>query len=132
MNSTRDLRIVSWLFIISGVGSLVAPFVTGRIEIGTGLLGIPVGIGLLRFRPMWRTFALVIIWLGFAALVGGAAVLLFSQHVSMNLLGWRSGSGRVFLAFLLPICFLVALWEYRVLTRSEVRGWFERGTLAAV
>jgi hypothetical protein len=131
MNSMRDLRIVAWIFIISGIGCLVAPFVTGRIEIGTGLLGIPAGIGLLRFRAGWRIFALITLWAGFAVLLAGAAALLFAQHTSINLLGWRPESRWAFAAFLVPV-FFVTLWQYRVLTRAEVRGQFERGGFAAV
>lgn len=130
MNSTRDLRIVSWLFIISGVSCLVAPLFTSRFEIGTGLLGIPAGIGLLRFRRGWRTFALLSISLGFAALLVIVVILLSSQHVTVNLFGWRPESRWAYLVFLIP-ALLVMLWEYRVLTRAEVRGWFQRGSEAA-
>ena len=131
MNSTRDLRIVSWFFILAGVGCLIAPFFTGRLEVGTGLLGIPVGIGLLRFRAAWRTFALASIWLGFASLLVIVAILLSSQHVTVNLFGWHPESRWTYLVYLIP-ALLVMLWEYRVLTRAEVRGWFQRRSEAAV
>ena len=127
----RDVRIVSWLFMISGIACLVALVLTGRIEIGAGLLGIPAGIGLLRFRPGWRVFALITLWLGFAVFLAGTAALLFSQHVSVSLLGWRPESKAV-LAAILVAAFLITLWQYRVLTRAEVRGRFEHDAFAAV
>lgn len=126
MKSQRDVRIVAWLFIVSGALALLGAYQGGRFVLGTGLLGVPIGIGLLGYRSGWRTVALVWLWLGLIGLplLGGLA-LFAGSNVEV--------SGRhspLLFAGAFAVGFLLELWQYRVLTRPEVRRWFDLGEVS--
>ena len=123
MTTPRDLRIVGLLWIVGGVGAILSPIVTGRLELGTGLLAVPAGIGLLRFRNGWRVLTLVSLWVSFIVTAIFLPVWLVSPRFSLSVFGWRSDSKLLALG-LLGVVFAFALWQYRVLTRPAVRELF--------
>ena len=85
-------KIVAALFIVSGIYAALEVLVSlanSRIYLNFGVLGIFIGLGLLRFRRGWRTCALVFTWIAlvllpvFALLVlGGAPPSMSSSSVS--------------------------------------------------
>jgi hypothetical protein len=130
MKSLRDVRIVSYLFIAFGILSVLGVVEHGRISVTTGALGVPIGIGLMRFRSAWRKVALTCLWL--AMIVSGlGVVVVLANGVVVNLFGVRAES-RLLPACVVTVLFLTMFWQYRVLTRLEVQCWFDRGESSAV
>lgn len=128
MKSQRDVRIVAWLFIISGALALLGAYQGGRFVLGTGLLGVPIGIGLLNYRSGWRTIALVWLWFGLIGFPVLGSLALFAGS-NGELFGSRS---PLLFAGVFAAAFLLELWQYRVLTRHEVRRWFDLGEVTVV
>src|SRR4030095_2113841 len=59
------LKVVAVLFVISGIFAvleILVSLIDSTVSFNLGVLCIPVGRGLLRFRPGWRTCALVLTW----------------------------------------------------------------------
>jgi|HigsolmetaAR202D_1030399.scaffolds.fasta_scaffold28476_1 hypothetical protein len=110
-----DLKAVAWVFIAFGILAgieIVMAMADSRISINFGVLGIPVGIGILRLSPGWRTCGLVLLWL---------TMILCGVVGLMSLFGGLLPATLLVLAF-----FALALWQYRVLTRDNVRRLFVR------
>ena len=111
-----ELKVVAWLFIGFGILSgleVLWSLTAGRISLNLGLLGIFVGIGLLRLRNGWRICGLVMLTL--ALLLGVLAVVLTVI------------SGMIIAVAISVILLAVTVWAFGVLTRSDVRRLF--GTL---
>jgi hypothetical protein len=123
VKSQRDVRIVAFLFVLSGVGALASAIQSGRFVLSSGLLGIPIGIGLLRYQSLWRTFALIWLWLGLICLPLLGVMALIAMN-SVSAFGRRS---TLLLGAAIVLGFLFEYWQYRVLTRPEVRRWFDLG-----
>ncbi len=124
-----SLRVVAGLFFLSGISCLIEIFVSllyGRFSVNFGVLALFVGPGLLRLSPLWRTWALVFTWI---ALVGaplvGLIFLIVPGPLDFTLFGQPVGQtpNMVGVAFVVVI-FLVAVWQYRVLTRPDIRSLF--------
>ena len=119
------LIVIAVLFIISGiyhVFDVMVLFTHSKLSLSSGVLGIFVGPGLLRFRPGWRICALVFTWFGliftpvFAvlALNGGRSVpVVYFDHT----FGFMPQGLSLLVAF---IYFLFFIWQYRVLTNEDV------------
>jgi hypothetical protein len=124
-----SLKVVAALFILSGISSLLEIIVSllhGHISINFGVLGLFIGAGLLRLSPTWRTWALVFTWI---ALVGaplvGLIFLIVPGPLDFNLFGQPVGHApKAAGVAVAVVVFLVALWQYRVLTRPDVRALF--------
>jgi hypothetical protein len=127
--TSTALKIVAWIFIATGILTIIQTVVLlthGQINFDTGVLGVLIGPGLLRFSRGWRTCALVLLWLGM--ILGPINLLLMlssTRSVNLNLMGIRIGSvplvvGIVFCVLL----FALTVWEYRVLVREEIRRRF--------
>jgi hypothetical protein len=123
------LSIVSYLFLFMGIVAVVEIIIAatrGSIHANFYFLGIWIFAGLRRFSRGWRTCALVFTWLGLIGLTfiigcvlydGGAVYLRPSDHKMVSIpLVWS-------LAITLPF-FLLQLWQYRVLTRVDIRDLF--------
>ena len=125
----RALNYVAALFIIGGICAcieVVCALFQGRISINFGVLGLFIGPGLLRFSQGWRTCGLVFIWI---ALIGvpivGLLMLAGSRSVNFHVLGVKLGVVPLPVGLLVAaVVFGIALWEYRVLTRPDVRRLF--------
>jgi hypothetical protein len=122
------LKVVAWLFIIFGVLAvleIVAALFAGRVSLNVGVLGIFVGRGILRLRRGWRTCALVLLWLCMI-IVSVVAVMILAGAGKMTLFGTRVGRHEA-LVFGLPLTLgylALGIWQYRVLTRPDVRRLF--------
>ena len=124
-----SLRIVAALFILGGISSIIDVIVSlaqRTLPLNFGVLGLFVGIGLLRFSRAWRTCALVFLWLAFIVLPLVALVFLFvAGSVNYTIFWQKIGSGsRAIGVALAALVFAVALWQYRVLTRPDIRKLF--------
>jgi hypothetical protein len=134
------LSAISYLFFTTGVLILVwnvfimylgAPI---QLDILIGILAIFISQGLRRCSRGWRICALVVIWWGFVGLAWTAYNLLarFFQSAAHRPLDEHPDGLFVTPADELPVCilvtlavlFLIQVWQYRVLTRPEVRDLF--------
>jgi hypothetical protein len=136
------LAILALVFILSGCSSLwgvIRDFGQHSRSIDLGILALPIGIGLLRYRPWWRLAALASIWLYFGALLLATAILFrLTGEISPNVrtIAEFAVSGKKvlvqsqanFWVALLFYAFLAALliWSYRVLTRQNIKALFQR------
>ena len=126
-----SLKIVAALFILGGISSIIDAIITltqGTLPLNFGVLGLFVGIGLLRLSRPWRNFALVFLWIAFISLPLVALVFMFLAGSVNYIIFWQKigpGSRAVGVA-LAALMFGVALWEYRVLTRPDIRKLFGR------
>jgi hypothetical protein len=127
-----SLKIVAWLFIVWGslaAIEVVLSLVRGKLFLNFNVVGIFVGRGLLELRPGWRTCALVILWIfaiPFVALAVRAGLgfgvvpvkWLYTESLPAMIQSRELGVAIC----LLPIGFIY--WQYRVLTRPDVRHLF--------
>src|SRR5262245_8625471 len=124
-----SLRAVAYFTILVGIGTaltIIADLFHKKLNLNIAALEVPAGFGLLRLSRGWRTFTLFMIWAGMFAFGAGTLVLLFGAGITdMTLNGtplphWDR-------RLLLATCVLalgVQIWEYRVLTRSDIRRLF--------
>jgi hypothetical protein len=123
------LYVVAILFIVGGVASaieVINSLLHDHVNINIGVLGLFIGPGLLRLNRGWRTCALVFIWIGLIMVpVVSLVFLLHDGQVEFNLFGQQVGHvSSLFALLMLAAFFAFMLWEYRVLTRSDVRFLF--------
>ena len=62
-----SLKIVAWLFVISGIFAaidILASLTNNHLNINLTVINIFAGIGLLKLRSGWRTYSLIAIWFG--------------------------------------------------------------------
>lgn len=124
-----SLKIVAILFIVGGIFAVIEVIVSlmnNRISINFGVLGLFIGPGLLRLRRGWRTCALVFIWI---ALIGVPIIallfLVVQGPLDFKIFGQPVGHVSKGFGFIAAaIVFAVVFWEYRVLTRPDVRELF--------
>lgn len=135
MNSRQEiplrLKIVAMLFMLFGamdtVKMILAPF-QDRFTINTGPLVVLVGFGLLALRPGWRTCGLVLLWIPLVFLpIVVIAGLANGEPATFKLFGQEIGQVPLFLFIpYMGAFWCLSLWEYRVLTESDVRALFVR------
>ncbi len=129
-----QLVVLALFFIVEGLPSvwdLGKSIASGPFPIGfnSGIICIPIGIGLLRLRPWWRKAAILMLLLVLAmVLVGGVFAL-----AGVPLSGMR---GTVLFGFwikepalggLINLLFLIlTVWQYMVLIRPDVKALFQK------
>lgn len=123
------LKVVAWLFIIGGVIAVIEIIVSlmnNHININLGVLGIFIGLGLLKLRSGWRTCGLVFIWIALVVLpVCGILAIANPSGIHYKIMGQNAGSAPLPIALgVVVFVFCVALWEYKVLTRGDIREMF--------
>ncbi|MEN8127879.1 MAG: hypothetical protein ABFR90_08770 [Planctomycetota bacterium] len=124
-----SLKIVAWLFIIGGIFAVLEVIVSlmhSHININFGVLGLFIGPGLLHLRSGWRTCALVFIWLALI-LVPIAAVFMLTTTGPLDFMifGQKAGHVGKGVGFSVAVfIFALTFWQYRVLTRLDVRRLF--------
>lgn len=124
-----SLKVVAALFILTGISSLIEILVSlqhHRISLNFGILGLFIGPGLLRCSPTWRAWALACTWIALAGIpLAGLIFLLAPGPLHFRLFGQDVGDAPKVagVALLIP-AFLIALWQYRVLTRPDVHALF--------
>jgi len=124
-----SLKVVTILFILGGISAAIEVIVSlmhSRININFGVLGIFIGIGLFALKPGWRACGLVFFWIGLIGIpIITALILMTSKPLDFNLFGQKIGEiPKVFGLIMAIGIFLLCLWQYRVLTRSDIRQLF--------
>ena len=124
-----SLKVVAILFILGGISAVIEVLVSlahSHLNINFGVLGLFIGPGLLALRPGWRTCALVFLWIAMIGIPIIAIVMLgHSGPLDFKVLGQNVGHASKELGLAIAvILFLLALWQYRVLTRPDVRRLF--------
>ena len=127
-----SLTIVAILFILGGVSAVIEvalALMQGRININFGLLGLFIGPGLLALRPGWRICALVFTWIALIAIPIVAIIMLaYSGPFHWTVFGQRIGRAPKAAGIVVVIgVFSLALWQYHVLMRADVRALFGVG-----
>ena len=124
------LKVVAWLFlgfgVLAAVG-LIADFSHGKLNLNCGVLGIFAGPGLLRRRRRWRTCALLLLWLDLVLIPIGIVFLLanYSSPATPDFHGLVVGTVPLPPILILQgMLWALTIWQYRVLTRLEVRALF--------
>ena len=104
---------------------IITSLFNSRISINLGVLGIFIGRGIFRLSQGWRTLGLVFLWIGMIVLGICMTIILFGGG-SFRLYGARlSGGDALVIGLPMMVAFLsVTIWQYRVLTRPEVRRLF--------
>jgi hypothetical protein len=123
------LKIVAWLFIASGILTIVQTIILlteGQIHFDLCVLGVCIGPGLLQFSRGWRTCGLVFLWIG---LIVGPLVMLMmlsaSGSINVNFFGVNFGSAPMPVGlFFAALGYSLTIWEYRVLVREDIRSRF--------
>ncbi len=124
-----SLIIVAILFILEGVSSVIEMLMAlsqGGIYIDFGVVAIFIGWGLLRLRPGWRTFALVLIWIGMVlAPIFAVLCLALPGPATFSLFGIEATELSKEVACLIALfIFALIIWQYKVLTRPDIRRLF--------
>ena len=124
-----SLRVVSLLFLLGGVLSMIeviGSLMLGRLNINFGVLAVFIGPGLLRLSQGWRTCALVFLWIAIIGIPIIAILLMTtSGPLDFKLFGQKVGhASREFGISLAGVMLVLAVWQYRVLTRPDVRRLF--------
>jgi hypothetical protein len=117
-----SLKIVAALFMLVGVLSaidIVVALTRGYIELNFHVLGLLIGPGLLWLKRGWRTCALVVLWITMIIIVILAA----------NLIGHPIPL-TTFWLLVATVAFALTFWQYRVLTRPDIRRLFGVGVEA--
>lgn len=124
-----QLKLVAWIFILGGISAAFEILIdasNGRTNLNFGVLGVFIGIGLLRFRTGWRTLALtfLVIALAFIPIVGVLA-LSTPGNLSFNIFGQKVVALSPLLFFtLLAVVFVFTFWQFRILVRPDIRAMF--------
>lgn len=124
----RHLRAVAAVHILQGTGAVVEVFVRlyhNQYLFALGVLGIPIGFGLLRGSRVSRTLALAFTWLGLVMVPVMMMASLRQGTATFGVFGIPLGEvPRAWLFVVGSSMFLLLLWIYRVLVRPDVRAWF--------
>lgn len=135
MNSSdnpRVLRVVAGLFVFSGVCAVIEVVVSlfhSHLNLNLGVLALWIGPGLLRHSRTWRTWALVVLWFGLIGLPFFCLFALGRSTIDFKFFGVPAGQipAEIGLAFAIPMLLLI-VWQYRVLTRPDIKALFERNS----
>ena len=120
------LKVVAVLFIVGGIIAVIdvlGALGHSHLNITLGVLGLFIAPGILALRPGWRTCALVFLWI---AVIGIPIAVVFmlghSGPLNFRAFGQTVGHTSKEPCFAIAaVLFLLALWQYRVLTRPDVR-----------
>jgi hypothetical protein len=137
-----SLTVVSYLFLFMGILStiwllfgIVALFSSSGAPITFTfmfhslwhpfILGLWIFMGLRRFSRGWRICALVVTWWLFVSLTLILLYVLFGSQFHLSFIDQRIAS-RAMGWLLVKVCLalVLAIWQYRVLTRPDVRSLF--------
>jgi hypothetical protein len=128
-----DLKIVAYLFVIFGllaVCEVIVSLFARRLSLNLGVLQLPIGIGILNLRRGWRTCALVFLALGLMFVPVFCLGLLFPPlgTVDFRVFGLRVGDASKGIVLAIAVAaFCLMIWQFRVLTRSDIRRLFSLG-----
>lgn len=129
------VRIVAWTYIVCGALSVldvVVALIQGELNLNLGVLGIFIGRGLLKRRNGWRMLAV-----GLSRLAVGCGGFILIAAITIAVMGKLTATVSPSLtSFAASVLALVALlvfsvWQYRILTRSDIVALFLRKELRA-
>ncbi len=134
-NNPLNLKIIVFIFLIIGLASLGGTLVSLYnlpFTINPGILGIPICYGLLKHRQGWKKCALFFIWIGMIAPVFALVVLIVTLVVGGNiafqyhyqLVALPKAIAAPLAIILTTSVFLLALWQYKVLTNPKIKEMF--------
>lgn len=124
-----QLKLVAWIFILGGISAAIEILIdasNGRTNLNFGVIGVFIGIGLLRLRAGWRTLALILLLITLA-FIPVLCVLALSTPCSLDfrILGQKVAALSPPLFFtLLAAFFVFTFWQFHVLNRPNVRIMF--------
>ncbi len=124
-----SLKVVAVIFILVGISAaieMLVSFMRSQINIDLKVLGIFVGLGLFGLNRGWRTCALFFTWFGLITVpIIGILFLSSSGPFELGIIGLKVGYASKGLGVAFAVILLVyTLWQYHVLTRSDVRSLF--------
>ena len=124
-----SLKVVAGISIAMGTAELASSIIMalhGQLYLNAGVFCIPAGIGLLRRRPGWRSFSLVInlIWLLMCPVIM-VTFLVKDAPLKLTVFGRTFRDVPDAQGVLFAVClFFCFLWQYRTLLRKDVREAF--------
>ena len=128
------LSVVAYLFLIMAALSVIDIAISasrGHIHPNFGFLGLWICGGLRRYSRPWRICGLVFLWLGLISC--GCLIVLFLFCMAFNVVhviqfGFtdlkNSEVEFIWPLTLFALLFALQVWQYRVLTRPEIRSLF--------
>src|SRR5688572_29854646 len=123
-----SLTVLAVLFILGGIAAMIEIIVSllhGQLSLNFGVLELFIGAGLLRLNPTWRTWALVFTWIALVVTPVGALIFLSSADLDFTLFGQKVVQMPKAAGIIAAVAFfIVAVWQYRVLTRPDIRALF--------
>jgi len=127
-DNPQSLRIVAGLFILSGIITAIEiafSLAHGHLNLNLGILSLWIGPGLLRHDRDWRNWAIIFLWIGMICI---PAILIFGcihGNPQIELFGTpASKSWNIPIFIYLAASFILDIWQYRVLTRPEIKALF--------
>ena len=123
------LKIVAGVFIFNGVCSIIAfllDLFDDRFFVDLRMVYVFVGWGLIRYRRGWRTCALVFLWFELIGILLISVMLIFLPGpIYFQVFGIDVAPMREVYAHAMGAAlFALAVWEYHVLTRPDIRKLF--------
>ena len=123
-----SIKAAAGVFLLIGVGALVEIVIAataGRVSPNVWVVGVPIGIGLLRLSRGWRTCALIFLWLTFFAILLVAGLLALAGPRDVLIYGHNVGrvSKEAAIGIVVGL-FVLTFGLYRILTRPHVRKLF--------
>ena len=124
-----SLKVVAYLFIIIGVLSLlevVLAILVYRISINIGIIGIFIGIGLLRLSPLAYTWAKIFTCINFIYLLS-LIVLFLTRYQELRLLNQNIATAPLYYVLPSSIAAISLVgWQYFVLVSRKVKRLFAK------
>jgi hypothetical protein len=128
------LRLVAWLFIISGgisaAGMILTLVLERRINLDLDVAGLWIGQWLLDHEPRGHRWALTLLRIGFV-LRPLAGLLIFFGPAKPEVRVWGRLAGSVpamLVIFVLGVILGLNMWQYWILQRAEMRALFDSAT----
>jgi hypothetical protein len=124
-NPPLALKIVAYISILSGVESalsMVIALLGSKIKLDFGIIGIFVGLGLLRGSLKWRNWALIFVYFQIFVIFLFTIFSISQPHkIFFKVFGVKVGRMPLELAlfFVLGLAAFI-FWEYSVLKRKDV------------
>jgi hypothetical protein len=124
-----SLKIVAWLFLLGGVSDaieMVVLLMDDHIKLNFGVIGIFVGIGLLKRNDGWRVCGLVLLWI---SLILGPIILLLmlsaNGPIHFNFWGRQLEEVNRLVLFIFAIgLYVLLLWQRAVLSNPGIKAFF--------
>jgi hypothetical protein len=125
ISDSKALRIISILFLLGAFSSIVelcASFTQSRLFIPWGILGFWIYTGLLSYRPIWRSIAIVLLLIPIIFIPAISVIAVISKVPTyIEIIGFRIAQVPLilFLGWGIAV-WLLAFWQFRVLMRPSV------------